>query len=334
MTLAQVLVSALGMAAAAVAHPAYPAGQVLGRQVEPTTTITMTRHSTLTHQVAIATATATGTASSGNSTLGLPGVCYAPYRADHDCKTPAQIDDDFSRITGAYSFVRVYGTDCGQVPAVYAAAKARSLKLFLGIWDLGAVQAEADLIIAGIAGDWDIVHTVSVGNELVNSGQASPAAVVAAIKQARTILRAAGYLGPVVTVDTFVAAGTHPELCEASDYCAVNAHAFFDSTISAGQAGTWLANTVANLKKTVAGSKSVVVTESGWPTEGLTNGLAVPGLSQQQAALDSIKQAFAASLGDVVLFSAFNDPWKANTAATFDADQYWGIGGAVSNSDK
>lgn len=233
---------------------------------------------------------------------------------------------------GLYSFVRIYGTDCDQVPAAYSAAKSVGVQLFLGIWDLSQVQAEAQKIIAAINGDWDVVHTVSVGNELVNNGQASPASVIAAIKQARQILRAAGYKGPVVTVDTFIAAEANPELCEASDYCAVNAHAFFDSTISAPQAGNWLLKTVASLKSKT--SKNVVITESGWPTQGNPNGLAVPGLSQQKAALDSIKQAFASNPGDLILFSAFNDPWKTKAAATFNAEPYYGIDGAMSNSDR
>lgn len=240
--------------------------------------------------------------------------------------------DDFSRLKGSYSLVRIYGTDCDQIVNTYKAAKSIGVKLFLGIWDINQVQAEAQKIIAGLNGDWSIVHTISVGNELVNSGQASPQKVVGAINQARKILRAAGYQGPVVTVDTFIAAGANPELCAASDYCAVNAHAFFDSTISAPQAGKWLFNTVANLRSKTG--KKVVVTESGWPTSGMSNGLAVPGLKQQQQALGSIKQAFSSNPGDLILFSAFNDPWKVRDPGTFNAEQFYGIDGAVSNSDQ
>lgn len=329
MALGKLFLSAMGLMSVASAAPL-----ALNNFQEPTTTITRTSVSTLTHHVATSTSTpktGTNTGSGNTNGNGLFGVCYAPYRGDHQCKTASQISDDLSRMKGQYSTVRIYGTDCDQVPAVYKSAKANGLKVFLGIWDLSQVQNEAQQIISGINGDWDSVYAVSVGNELVNNGQASAASVVAAIKQARQILRAAGYNGPVVTVDTFIAAEANPEICEASDFCAVNAHAFFDSTISAPEAGKWLANTVASLKAKT--SKPVVVTESGWPTQGSSNGLAVPGLSQQKAALDSIKQAFASNPGDVILFSAFNDPWKVKNAATFNAEPYWGIGGATSNSD-
>ncbi|KAG5951424.1 hypothetical protein E4U53_003129 [Claviceps sorghi] len=263
------------------------------------------------------------------------GVSYTPYRADHGCKSQQDIDDDFRRMAGSYSVIRVYGTDCKQVPMVYSAAKTHKLKLFLGIWDLAAVQEEANKIIAGIHGDWAMVDTVSVGNELVNNGKASPADVTRAVSRARSILRAAGYKGPVVAVDTFTAVLAHPELCNESDYCAINAHAFFDSTVLASESGAWLQRTISNVRSAISDhGKKIVVTETGWPTRGAPNAKAVPSLENQNLALQSIKHAFASSPESIILFSAFNDLWKKEDMATFNADQYWGIGGAVSSCDQ
>ncbi|KAM5341654.1 hypothetical protein ACJ41O_014685 [Fusarium nematophilum] len=342
MTLRTIFTSAVAMAAAVAALPA-------GRPVEKredVTILTLTTVSTLTRTVAEATPTATvsatitGTPSAytpgpknNTSSGGLPGVAYAPYRADHQCKTPSQVKDDLSRLSGLYSLVRIYGTDCDQVPVVCENAKANNMKVFLGIWDINSVAQEASKIIDAVGGDWDLVHTISVGNELVNNGAASPANVLGAVKQARQILRAAGYQGPVVTVDTFVAAGAHPELCAQSDYCAINAHAFFDPTITADQAGAWLTQTIQDLKAKLPQDQKVVVCESGWPVRGLTNGLAVPGLSEQKKAISAIEEAFADHMDDLILFSAFNDPWKKEEQWSFNSEPYWGIGGAVSSSD-
>ena len=263
----------------------------------------------------------------------LFGISYAPYRANHDCKSAEDIMDDFQRFKGDYSLVRIYGTDCNQVPNVYPAAKDAGVKIMLGIWDIHSVQNEASKIVDGLHGDWDIVHSVSVGNELVNNGDATPQQVTDAVAQARQILRQAGYTGPVVTVDTFIAVESHPELCEKSDYCAINAHPFFDSTMAAGDAGKWLQNTVQKVKSALSKPMEVVVTETGWPTDGDANGLAVPGLANQKAAIKSIKNTFSHNPSDVVLFSAFDDLWKEKTMTTFNADQHWGIGGAIAKSD-
>ncbi|TQS31757.1 hypothetical protein Golomagni_07950, partial [Golovinomyces magnicellulatus] len=243
------------------------------------------------------------------SSKELFGISYAPYRSDHGCKGQDEVNTDFSQFASQYSVVRVYGTDCNQVNMVYKAAKTHGSKLFLGIWDPLDIENEANKIISGVNGDWDMVHTVSVGNELVNNGQASAQQMVNAVKTTRSILRSAGFKGPVVTVDTFMAAKAHPEICDASDYCAINAHAFFDSTISAGQAGSWLADTVKSVGSGLSTQKKVVVTETGWPTEGSANGLAVPGMANQKLALDAIRSSFASTPQDVILFSAFNDLW-------------------------
>lgn len=256
------------------------------------------------------------------------GVSYAAYRADHSCKTKEDIDDDFDQMKGLYSVVRTYGVDCHQVEYIYEAAKRIGVKVFYGIWDLDAVEEEAKEIAAGVNGDWEIVDSISVGNELVNNGEATPDQVVSAVKQARAILRKEGFEGPVVAVDTFIATEEHPQLCEMSDYCAINAHAFFDGTISAEEAGPWLVRTVKSMKSKLSTEKRVIITETGWPTEGAANGLAVPGLKNQKVALESISKSFAENPGDIILFSAFNDLWKG------DRDKYWGIGGAVSRCDR
>ena len=63
----------------------------------------------------------------------LFGVSYSPYHADDSCKSPDEIMNDFMRIQDQYSLIRIYGTDCDQVPGVYAAAKAINVRLFLGV---------------------------------------------------------------------------------------------------------------------------------------------------------------------------------------------------------
>ncbi|KAF4121610.1 Glycosyl hydrolases family 17 [Geosmithia morbida] len=257
------------------------------------------------------------------------GVSYSPYRADGNCKSQAEVVDDISRLKGKYGLLRAYGTDCGQVPKIKNAAKTIGAKVMLGIYDINQVDAEAALIVAGVAGDWARVHSVSVGNELVNNGQASTAQVKAAVVAARKKLRAAGFRGPVVAVDTFIATKSNPELCECSDFCAVNAHPYFDSTMTADQAGTWLRREVKAVKAALSRDMRVMITETGWPTVGATNGKAVPGRANQEKAIQSIRAAFADSLAEIVLFTAFDDLWKKDAPN----DQHWGIDGAVSACD-
>lgn len=257
------------------------------------------------------------TPSSGSSS-GL-GMVYSPYTDNGGCKDASQVNSDFEKLDG-YSLFRVYGTDCNQVANVLSAAKAKNAKVFAGVFDINNVANEVNIIIEAAKNDWSSIDTVSIGNELVNQG--TPAdKVVAAIGTARGLLKAAGYTGNVVTVDTFVAMIANPSLCQASDYAAANCHAFFDGGRTAEQAGEF----VLEQSKRVAdacGGKRVVITESGWPWQGGSNGVAVPSVENQKAAISSLKSSFTK---DLILFTAFDDLWKTDSADTHGCEKYYGI---------
>lgn len=274
------------------------------------------------------------TGDTGASSSSLYGVTYSPYKGTGACKSASEIDGDFAVFDTDYGVIRLYGVDCHQVASVYAAAKKYGHKLFLGIFDIDSVASAVSTIADGVEDDWTIVDTISVGNELVNNGVKSSDQVIAAVKQARTALRAAGYQGPVVTVDTFVAAIDYPELCDESDYCAINIHPFFDPNTGAAQAGTFIVTQVERVRSMLSDpTKRVVVTETGWPWKGDANGAAVPSKDNQAMAILSIKSSFSSNPNDCILFTAFNDLWKQAAAGTFFAEQYWGMGGQFSASD-
>ena len=113
------------------------------------------------------------------------------------------------------------------------------------------------------------------------------------------------------------------ELCHASDFCAINCHAFFDSNTPASGAGPFVKNWAEQISE-LAGGKTTVVTESGWPTQGDPNGAAVPGMEEHQTAIESLKGSFGGGSG-LVLYGMYNDLWKKDSGSTFGAERYWGI---------
>ena len=253
------------------------------------------------------------------SSNGL-GICYSPYNADGTCKSQDQVNSDFNSLS-SYSVVRIYGVDCNQIRTVHSAASAKGIKLFAGLLTIADVPSDLASMIKQLNGKFDsTITTISIGNELVDTGRASPADVVAALGIARAILTQAGYGGSIVTVDTFNALIAHPELCRASDYCAANAHSYFDGTIEPAAAGAWVQRQVNRISDAAGGGKKTVITESGWPHAGHSNGVAVPSLENQAKAMQSIRDAFGA---DLFLFSAFDDKWKADGA--WGVEKYFGI---------
>ncbi|KAK9388643.1 glycoside hydrolase superfamily [Lipomyces mesembrius] len=261
---------------------------------------------------------AASSSSSSGSFSGAKGIVYSPYNADGTCKSASQVATDVAQFK-SYSLIRLYGVDCAQVENVWAAISS-SQKLFIGVYDVTQLDSAISTIssAAGTYG-WDQVYTVAIGNELVNSGTYAAAEVVGFVNTGRSLLRAAGYDGPVVTVDTFVAVIANPSLCAASDYAAVNCHPFFDGGVVAADSGSFVKTQIGRVSAVCPG-QDVLITESGWPKQGQNNGVAVPSVPNQQAALSSLVEYIADQL---IAFTSFNDYWKS--PGEFGVEKYWGI---------
>ncbi|EFE41575.1 cell wall glucanase (Scw4), putative [Trichophyton verrucosum HKI 0517] len=252
------------------------------------------------------------------------GICYAPYAADGKCKNQDQVNADFAKLND-YSIVRSYGVDCNQIAMMLNAAKTYNKKVMLGLFTIQNVDSDLNIFLAAAKNNWAYIYAIAIGNEVVNTGKASANALVNAVNHSRAILRANGYNGPVVAVDTVNAMTAHPEICYASDFCAVNIHPFFDPHTSASEAGQFVREQSKAVSNAVHGAKRVIVTETGWPHGGYQNGEAFPSRENQRVAIENIKQAYKDTNGELLLFSAFDDPWKVDGSNTFGAEKYWGI---------
>lgn len=284
------------------------------------TTEAETDSTTSTSTSSAATSSSTSSIDTTDLGSGVKGITYSPYTDAGACKTLDEVKSDFEDLT-TYGVIRLYGVDCSQVEYVLQ-AKSSDQKLFLGVYYMDAIAAGVAEIASAIEsyGSWDDVMTVSIGNELVNSGEASVETVGSYIETGRTALTAAGYSGPVVSVESFAAFLNNPGLCDYNDYVACNAHAYFDSTCTAENAGSWLMDQIEYLWGICDGAKDVLITESGWPSQGDTNGVAVPSKTNQEVAVAAIKESCG---DDTILFTAFNDYWKAD--GSYGVEKYWGI---------
>jgi exo-beta-1,3-glucanase (GH17 family) len=275
---------------------------------------------------------ASSTPSKGSSEGSSYGITYSPYNSDQSCKTGDQIAKDLATLDG-YGMIRMYGVDCDQAGPIIKAAKSKDMKVFAGLFEITGVEAQIEKLKAAVdenaGGDWSIIDTVSVGNEGINNGQYSISDVRSAVNTAKSSLPSE-YSGSVVTVDTFIAVIDNPELCTVGDYTATNCHAFFDGGVTAEKSGKWVLEQAQRVSEACGNpDRKVVITEAGWPSSGSTNGVAVPSSENQQAAVKDLKDNFSSNL---ILFTAFNDYWKQNSAATYGVEQYWGIYGDCPSS--
>ncbi|CAO2656061.1 Nn.00g048640.m01.CDS01 [Neocucurbitaria sp. VM-36] len=269
--------------------------------------------------------------SESSDSLGM-GITYDPFTGSQDgasCKTEDEIASEFDKMTD-YKAVRIYGLGCDIIPLAMKNVVKHGQKLMAGAYlsksgngeDLSKViQTLKDAVDQYAGGNWDVVQLFSVENERVNDHDMTASDVVDAINRGRTQLRSLGYNGPVGAVETVPATIDNPAICQASDVVMVNCHAFFDTNTKAQDAGTFVKSEVERVKSACNG-KRVVVTESGWPHQGDSNGEAVASPDNQRKALESINSNFNQ---DLFIHNAFDDMWKSDSASTFNAERFWGV---------
>lgn len=279
----------------------------------------------LTSQASIPTGITTGTYNSKYA-VGSKGITYSPYQKSGSCKTAQMVAEDMAKL-GAFSVIRLYSTDCNGIENVLDSISS-SQKVFLGIWNIDSASVISGMqaiesAVKTTSRGWSAVDTIAIGNEQVNSGDATVAQVQAGLATARNwIKQNPGYTGPVVSVDTLIAVIKNPDLCSASDYLAVNCHPYFTGSVAPGDSGPWLLSRIAALKSVCGQDKQVVITETGWPTAGNSIGTCVPSKNNQATALQSL----VSSLGDQMFaFTMYNDYWKS--PGPYDIEQSWGIFG-------
>lgn len=257
------------------------------------------------------------------------GITYSPYTKSGQCKSASQVASDILMLLG-FQIIRLYSVDCSGIQNVISAMSS-SQQLYLGVWDIANISSDlpsmAQQVMTGSRG-WSAVHTVAIGNEVVNSGRGTATQVANAVQAAKSWFQsnAPNYKGPVVCVDTLAAVMANPQqMCDIGDYLAVNCHPYF-SGVEASTSGPWLQTQVAQLQKTCGGNRKILVTESGWPTFGNTVGLAIPSIQNQLLSIKSLGQ----TMGDqIIMFTMYNDYWKA--PGDWNVEQHWGIFGDPSS---
>ncbi|KKZ60734.1 hypothetical protein EMCG_04601 [[Emmonsia] crescens] len=251
------------------------------------------------------------------------GIAYTPYTDDSQCKASTTIISDIALIkTKGFSTIRVYSLDCDILRIIGRAARAKGLKMIIGISIVSTNIEELDKQVADLVAwsEWDLVSLVVVGNEAIFKGLVNAALLAFFISACRQGLQRTGYSGPVTIAEPVNIWQSNGDLlCDAVDIIGANMHCFFNPSIDASRCGQFVSDQIKILKN-VCGNKRVINLETGWPTHGHNNGNAIPGIPEQQKA---IKSLFAEGFHeDTILFSFANELWK--DPGPFEVEQSWG----------
>jgi len=252
----------------------------------------------------------------------LRGLSFSPFRKDENPLTnkdpsPEEVLSDLSLVAGRAMSVRTYraGGINGMVPAL---ALNQGLTVTAGAWigpDLAENQREIDNLVY-LARNNGNVNQLVVGNEALLRGEVSVEQLIGYIRQVKQRSQMS-----VSTAEPWHIWLKYPELVHEVDFMAVHILPFWEG-IDVNHAVGWLMARYHDLTQAYP-DKRIVLSEVGWPSEGLTRKRAEASPVNQGLFLRRFLIEAKKSNLDYFIIEAFDQPWKADLEGGVGA--YWGL---------
>ena len=251
------------------------------------------------------------------------GQDFSPYIDGQDPNLGSQISEqqlrDRMALVAPYTrWIRTFGTTDGLEKAGLV-ARSLGLKAAIGAWisrDANANERQIkNLISICQAGQCDMAI---VGSEALLRGDVSEAQLLDYIGKVKQAIPAGI---PVTTADVYGQWLNRPDLISNVDIIMGNFYPFWEG-IRIDLAMSVLHANYNNLKA-AAGGKQVLVSETGWPSGGNSQGAAVP--SSENASFFFLNFVSWARANNVqyFYFESFDETWKA--AHEGPVGSHWGI---------
>jgi len=253
---------------------------------------------------------------------GMHGICFSMYEDGQEPGDEISVEQVERRVkilkpfTGAIrSFSCIEGNE--HIPVV---AKKHGLKTLVGAWlsdDKDDNEKEIEGLIAlAKAGNVDVA---AVGNEVLYRNDLSLEELLGYIKRVKEAL--SGLDIPVGYVDAYYEFSRHPELVENSDVVLANLYPYWEGCPIEYALGHMQA--MYGQAVDAAQGKPIIITETGWPSEGggLKGALTGPEAAMKYF-IDTIRWTNENKI-PIFYFSSFDESWK--TGDEGDVGAYWGL---------
>ncbi|MCL1792501.1 MAG: S-layer homology domain-containing protein [Oscillospiraceae bacterium] len=254
-------------------------------------------------------------------------ICYSPYTNGLSPETNSFVPMEQMRwqLNLIYPYadtIRLFGVS-GELEKIFKPAKEEyKMRVIAGCWidsrySEQQIYAELDkLIELANAGYVDIA---AVGSETIHRGDFSADELIIYMQYVRERLNDENI--PVGTSDTSAAFLKNPKLARASDVILCTIYPFF-SNVTADSALKNLEETYERVKA-VSGGRQVIISESGWPTEGSPEGLAIPGIGGAKKFFEETYKWSREKDVEVIFFSEIDEAWKVE-GQNGDIGGHWG----------
>jgi exo-beta-1,3-glucanase (GH17 family) len=251
---------------------------------------------------------------------GMHGVCFSMYEDGQkpgDTITKEQVERRIKILKPHTKWIRSFSCIEGNenIPRI---AKKHGLKNMVGAWlgdDLEKNEEEIEALIQLVKEG--CVDIAAVGNEVLYRNDLSLKQLLAYITRVKEALPnvSVGY------VDAYYEFTKHPKLVEVSDVILSNCYPYWE--------GCSLEYSLNHMQQMfgqateAAKGKKVIITETGWPSQGGNEGGAIS--SEENAIKYFINTQLWSAKENIELFyfSSFDESWKVG--AEGDVGAYWGL---------
>jgi glucan 1,3-beta-glucosidase len=251
---------------------------------------------------------------------GVYGFCFSLYEEGQkpgDIITEEQVQRRMKMLQPHTQWIRSFSCTEGNelIPKV---AKEMGLKTLVGAW-LGNDDEINQREIAGLIklANEGLVDIAAVGNEVLYRNDLSTDQLINFIKTVKQQIKNI----PVGYVDAYYEFTQHPAIVELCDVVLCNCYPFWE--------GTSFDYALEHMKQMyqqatiAANGKPVIITETGWPSQGETLKGAAPSQNNARDYFINTQLWSANENIPVFYFSSFDESWKVGAEGTVGA--YWGI---------
>lgn len=253
-------------------------------------------------------------------------LSYSPFRGSqtpinsNTRISPAQIEEDLSRLAKITDCVRTYSIEFGQ-DAIAGIAARHGLKVLQGIWLSGHADKNREQIetVVKLANQYpDTIRAVVVGNEVLLRGEMSSADLAATIREVKARVPM-----PVSYADVWEYWLRNRDVAAAADFITIHILPYWeDFPIPAEHAAAHV-DSIRHLLVDAFAGKEVVIGEVGWPSAGRMREGALPSPANQARVIQDVLALAKHENFRVNVIEAFDEPWKRALEGTVGG--HWGL---------
>lgn len=252
---------------------------------------------------------------------GMHGLCFSPYEEGQkpgDILSESQIRKRMKIIQPYTKWVRSFSCIEGNelIPKI---AKEFGIKTLVGAW-LGKEPEKNELEISALiqlAKD-GYVDIAAVGNEVLYREDLTENELLDYIKKVK---KAIPYI-QVGYVDAYYEFSERPKITEACDVILANCYPFWESC-HMDYSLMYMKQMYFQARNAGGGNKRVIITETGWPSEGEDFKGAQPSRENAMKYFINTQLWSKEEDIDIFYFTSFDESWKVGTEG--DVGAYWGI---------